>query len=444
MHLESTTTPLTVSKSGVCVVDGYGVRLLQERRRLVIQDTLGLVRREGRFARATVPFRRLVLLGHSGFVTLDALRFLADVGIGFIHLDPDGRILATSANFGLDDPRLRRAQALAWKTPTGIWLARDLLDRKLVGQARVARELANGGDVSARIQILRSQLDWAESPEALMIVEAAAAAAYWEAWAAIRIPWTRLDGVRVPEHWQTVGGRTSPLTANPRLAANPANAMLNYLYAVLEAEARLACLATGLDPGLGVLHADQKSRDSLALDVMEAVRPEVDAYVLALLRSSVFLADDFHESRQGVVRILPPLSHRLAETAPHWAKLLAPVVERVARAFADGPGSRVDRLPTHLTQANRSAGRDRLRRQPQRVKNTHRGMARSLCRACGVETHAGQGWCDSCRPEVKLRAGLDGLATGRTAGRTAEAWPGPGGQRCGKGEAARHPTEKAG
>jgi CRISPR-associated endonuclease Cas1 len=85
------------------------------------------------------------------------------------------------------------------------------------------------------------------------------------------------------------------------MAANPANAILNYLYALLEAECRIACLAIGLDPGLGIVHADQRSRDSLALDIMEAVRPDVDAYVLDLLASRVFAARDFHETRQGAV-----------------------------------------------------------------------------------------------------------------------------------------------
>jgi hypothetical protein len=41
--------------------------------------------------------------------------------------------------------------------------------------------------------------------------------------------------------------RISPLTASPRLAVNPPNAMLNYLYAVLESESRLALAALGLD-----------------------------------------------------------------------------------------------------------------------------------------------------------------------------------------------------
>ena len=58
--------------------------------------------------------------------------------------------------------------------------------------------------------------------------------------------------------------------------------MRNYLFACVESEARLALLAHGLDPTLGVLHADQRNRDSLALDAMEPVRADVDAFLLDL------------------------------------------------------------------------------------------------------------------------------------------------------------------
>jgi CRISPR/Cas system-associated endonuclease Cas1 len=63
----------------------------------------------------------------------------------------------------------------------------------------------------------------------------------------------------------------------------PSNSVLSYLYAILEAEARLACLAVGPAPGLGVLYADQKARDSLALDIVEPVRPLVDRFALRVL-----------------------------------------------------------------------------------------------------------------------------------------------------------------
>jgi len=108
-----------------------------------------------------------------------------------------------------------------------------------------------------------------------------------------------------------------------------------------------------------VLHADLKARDSLALDLMEAVWPRVDAYVLDLLRSHTFAARDIFETRQGVCRLLPPLTQRLAETAPTLARWVAPVAEGVTKALLAGSttgAAKGQALPTPLTQANRSAG----------------------------------------------------------------------------------------
>jgi len=89
-----------------------------------------------------------------------------------------------------------------------------------------------------------------------------------------------MDVARVPDHWRNFGSCISPLTGSPRLAANPPNAILNYLYALLEAEARGAASAMGLDASLGVLHSDTPHRDSLALDLLEPARAQVDSYVI--------------------------------------------------------------------------------------------------------------------------------------------------------------------
>src|ERR1700733_4901117 len=65
-----------------------------------------------------------------------------------------------------------------------------------------------------------------------------------------------------------------------KIGDDPPNAILNYCYALLESEARLVAATIGLDPGIGMLHADTPNRDSLACDIMEAVRPSVDAWLL--------------------------------------------------------------------------------------------------------------------------------------------------------------------
>src|SRR5262249_50804681 len=143
------------------------------------------------------------------------------------------------------------------------------------------------------------------------------AAVYWrDLWSAVPVEFVRRDTGKVPDHWKVFGSRQSALArvSSPRRATNPANAWLNYLYALGEAEARLALLAVGLDPGLGFLHVDQRARDSAALDVLEAIRPDIDAYVLRLIRRRTWSRRDFAELRDGTCRILPPLTHELAET----------------------------------------------------------------------------------------------------------------------------------
>ena len=58
------------------------------------------------------------------------------------------------------------------------------------------------------------------------------------------------------EQWLTFGPRASQLTGGPFRATTPGNALLNYLYAVLESEMTIALLAAGLDPGIGMFHVD--------------------------------------------------------------------------------------------------------------------------------------------------------------------------------------------
>ena len=177
--------------------------------------------------------------------------------------------------------------------------------------------------------------------------------------------------------------------------------MLNYLYALLEAETRLACLACGLDPGLGIFHADQKSRDSLVCDVMEAARPQVDDYLLDLLAARTFALKDFAEMRTGVCRVLAPLTHTLAETTTTWAKAVAPVVETVCRMLGES-GRGIGRLPTPLTESNRSDGREGVRRTSRKRGQPPRPKPAATCPGCGGSLpNSERLYCDGCLPDER-------------------------------------------
>jgi CRISPR-associated protein Cas1 len=67
---------------------------------------------------------------------------------------------------------------------------------------------------------------------------------------------------------------------------DPVNAMLSFGYTLLLNEAVAACVLAGLDPYLGMLHSPRRNRPSLALDLIEEVRPVVvDAMVVRLTRT---------------------------------------------------------------------------------------------------------------------------------------------------------------
>ena len=320
-------------QNGVVTLFGYGIQVRVDRGHLLIEDGIGNDRRRVRLPRVGHGLRRLVVIGADGVVTLAALRWLADQDAAFVMIERDGSVLATTGPVRPSDARLRRAQALAHTSGAALRISRELISQKLAGQEQVALNKLRDTATADAIARFRSAVATAQTIPDVRLIESQGAAAYWHAWHDLPIAFPKSDLSRVPEHWRTFGTRKSLLTGSPRLATNPANAMLNYLYAVLESESGLAAAALGLDPGLGFIHVDTPARDSLACDLMEAVRPKVDAYVLDWIMSQPLKSEWFFEQRDGNCRLMASFAIRLSETAPMWRHAVAPVAEWVARAL---------------------------------------------------------------------------------------------------------------
>src|SRR5439155_12371503 len=127
------------AEGGVVVASGYGLKLYVERGHLIIHDGAGTRRRVQRFNRATSRLKRVVVIGHTGYITLDALRWIRDVEASFVQIDTDGQVVTVSANKGNQDAWRRRAQAMAADSEVGLGITRRLIADKIDGQARVKR-----------------------------------------------------------------------------------------------------------------------------------------------------------------------------------------------------------------------------------------------------------------------------------------------------------------
>src|SRR5258708_26586776 len=129
-----------IRKSGVLVLNGYGIRVQVNAGHLLLHDGIADERRTIRLPRVNHGLKRLVMIASDGFITLEAFRWLADQGAAFVMLDRRGKVLAVTGPVSSSDVKLRRAQALALSNGPALKISKELISQKLAGQELVVRE----------------------------------------------------------------------------------------------------------------------------------------------------------------------------------------------------------------------------------------------------------------------------------------------------------------
>jgi len=356
MHHQGSAAP-----DGIIVASGWGLKIYVERGHLIVHEGIGSKRTTARFNRARSRLRRLVVIGHSGFVTLEALRWIRDVGAVFVQIDADASVVAMGVPIRVSRTKdLRRAQVLAAENDRGREALVGLLEAKLEAQARLTAKLlgyrpsaqANRNGKLTVPQAICAQgavLSEATSVAELRRIESVAGRYYWQTFAHLPISFDSSFASSVPDHWHHAGPRTPRNTEaghkRPKGAQTPAHAIVNYLYAILETEATNAAQRMGFDPTLGLMHADKRYRPSLASDLMEPARPAADELAVSLLEARKLCRGEVFETRLGICRLGPSLARELGSFAPVLGKAVAPHAERLARVILDAPGH-----PTPLTR----------------------------------------------------------------------------------------------
>jgi CRISPR-associated protein Cas1 len=416
--------------AGVCVVDGCGVSVRVRNGHLLVEDGLGRHRRTRRFNRATSDLRRLVILADSGMVTLDALAWCRATGVAVVGIDSfRGDVTLSTVAASVDDGRLRRQQSLAFTNGAAARITADLLRAKLAGQASVVGEVFADPQASYTLAGLYEALGGTDDLDELRQIEATAAAAYFAAWTGrpeTMLHFAERDRRRMPAHWQEpFDGRRSPLSGtSARRAATPLNCLINYSTALAVAECRIGALIAGLDVGVGLLHADVKSTDSLIYDLVEPLRPQLERFCLELIASRVFHRGDFLEQPDGSVRLGAALRADLTTTLPRWAEAAGPIVERVSHALADASDRPIPKSTPITSHRRRTVAQlsSAPRRKPKipppaprlrRVRQPALPLARR-CKGCGTDlAHYQRTWCPRCWPARLGEAGSVGSSRAR-------------------------------
>lgn len=142
-------------------------------------------------------------------------------------------------------------------------------------------------DASAQLRQLLPQIRSETAPDSLRGLEGAAATVYFGV----------LDQLILGEKpLFSFQGRSR------RPPMDPINALLSFAYSLLANDCAAALESVGLDSYVGFLHRDRPGRVSLALDLMEELRPCMsDRFVLTLVNNRVVGEGDFDRRENGAV-----------------------------------------------------------------------------------------------------------------------------------------------
>jgi CRISPR-associated protein Cas1 len=233
------------------------------------------------------------LYGHAQ-VSTQALHELFDREVPVCYFSSGGWFRGVAAGLPHKNVELRvRQYAAAADPPTAVKLARGFVAGKIRNCRTLLRRNADpeadGDGTLAALAESAKAAERADAIESLLGIEGMAAKRYFAGFA----------GLLSADRGFTFDGR------NRRPPADPVNAVLSFLYAVLAREATAACAAAGLDPYLGFLHRPRYGRPALALDLSEEFRPLLaDSVALSLFNTAEVRAEHF-VSRAGAVALTP-------------------------------------------------------------------------------------------------------------------------------------------
>lgn len=285
--------------------------------------------------RRIVPLLRVesIILWHGVDVSADLLHRCATLGIHVTWITQNGRLLASITGHEPGRPDLRLAQYRAYDDPGHrLALARRIVAGKIQNYRQLVLRAARDAQGDRQRELRRigavhaealTMLSTATSLTRCMGIEGMAARAYFD----------NLHQL-IPS---SAPGRTR------RPPTDPVNCYLSSLYGLLRASIHAALVHVGLDPFVGYLHGCRANKPSLALDLMEEMRPLlVDRLVASLFNRG--------QIRPAFTRTLPGGAVQLTDAG--WKYLLQAWVESRQRQWPhEGVGHPIQAAALPVTQA---------------------------------------------------------------------------------------------
>ncbi len=316
------------------LINGYGISVTVNRARLKVsyKDSS---KEDMLFRPHRIPYDQIVIDGHYGNISFEALRWLSKHDVSVILLNWNGNLLSSTFPKEGNNGQLRIKQYEKYLNPEKrVFIAEKMINKKIEKSLVMLKNLSDfyseidpekiKDAFSKELEIFRLKKEMAVNSKKgkiiknkantdkndfkknitnLMMYEGRIASIYWSE---LSVVFRKI----VPDFdFQSRKNLSYSWNMN---ASDPINALLNYGYAILEGMVRKYVNTIGLDPSVGFLHEIAPSKHPLVYDLQELFRYVIDYSVVQILESGL-KKSDFITTENYHTRLKPETAKKFIE-----------------------------------------------------------------------------------------------------------------------------------
>lgn len=288
------------------LISGFGTSITVDKRRLIINNK----EEHHEFYPHQIDYDTIVIDGHTGSISFEAIRWLMKHDITVLTLNWNGNLLATINPKEPNNGTLKVKQYAKYLDQKERYLiASKIIEEKINKSLNLLQELHKYYDCIDINNIegaFNKEITSKRKPnlDDLRTYEGRIATIYWD-------NLSKIFNQLYPE-FNYAGRRNKSYSWNMN-ASDEINALLNYGYAILESLSRKHINTIGLDPCVGFVHEMDKSKTSLVYDMQELGRWIIDLSVIQLLEEKKLKKSDFIVTENYHIRLREQTANMLIE-----------------------------------------------------------------------------------------------------------------------------------
>lgn len=220
----------------------------------------------------------------------------AELGVGLYFFTANGKLRYRIESRTKGNVVVRKQQYLLSETQGGLGIASSMISGKIQNCIyAISRFMWNHAGMSdieldkarKKLEAMNERAMYCADVNELRGIEGSAGRIYYDIFDKF---------ILVPDERLHFSGR------NRRPPKDCCNALLSNVYTMLMVDYISAIESSGLDSYVGFMHGDRSGKPSLALDMMEELRPAVaDRFALKLINLRQINADMFEENGDGIL-----------------------------------------------------------------------------------------------------------------------------------------------